>query len=134
MKAVVDVNQRQGFEYKLTIAGNDVIQAAISFEYRDGYVLVENLESANWGKESKSGIYVAPTMLAAVCQLSVQAGYEGFVLITSKHNKKNLMDYYAKLGAQQIGSTSRMAINEVTSQKLIDVYLTKGGGSIHGGK
>ncbi|MFB5664250.1 hypothetical protein [Alteribacillus sp. HJP-4] len=52
--------------YKLTIAGNDVIQAAISFEYRDGYVLVENLESANWGKESKSGINVAPTMLAAV--------------------------------------------------------------------
>lgn len=107
---------------KLIIKGSSDIQGLISFEHGENYILVEFLESAPNNK-NRDGLRVAPSLLSYACLQSFQCGFEGFVAIDIKINKK-LIRYYQGLGAEFIGR-NRMVINSVASKQLIDIYLIK---------
>jgi len=45
---------------------------------------------------------------------------EGYISFEAKNR---LIPYYQRLGAKRIGSSSRMYIDDVAAQKLIDLYF-----------
>lgn len=106
--------------YKLTILGSPDIHGLISFEYDEGFVLVNFLESSP-NNRYKSGLIIAHPLLAFTCIKSIEAGNDGVVCIIGKMNSK-LIQYYEVLGAQYIGN-NRLAIFEVESKRLRELYL-----------
>ncbi|MDQ0297740.1 hypothetical protein J2S78_000148 [Salibacterium salarium] len=113
--------------HKLIVEGYDKIEGAVSFAYDEGFILVEYLENAYYHyRKEKSPLLIAPPILAALCQLSEDAGFEGYVCIQTKQ-QDDLKNYYAEFAyAVDIGN-ARMIIDDVASQRLISVYLNKGG-------
>jgi hypothetical protein len=110
--------------YKLFVKGSDEIQALISFEEDDGFILIHYIETAPHNFNSNRGYKVAPALISFACINSLRQGYDGFVCLHIKISPK-LMRYYESLGAKDIGN-QRMAFNTVASMELLDVYLYKG--------
>ena len=103
----------------------NIIQGLVSFEKNDGFVylhLIEN-SSINIGSNKKY-IGVAGNLVAFVCKMSVEYGYEGVVVFEPK---TALIPHYEKtLGAVLIGNR-RMAIFEENAKMLINMYFPKKG-------
>jgi len=99
----------------------DIIQGLVSFEKSEGFVylhLIEN-SSINIGS-SKKYIGVAGNLVAYVCKMSVDYGYEGIVVFEPK---TALIPHYEQtLGAVLI-SNRRMAIFEEEAKVLINMYF-----------
>jgi len=89
--------------YKLSIVNNQsVIQGLVSVEVRTDHVFMHLLENAPFNK-GKSKMYsgVAGNLVAFVCRLSFQRGYEGNTAFFSK--SKLVQHYTETLGARHIG-------------------------------
>ena len=108
--------------YKLTIRGEpDVIQGLISISTKEGHIFMDLIESAasNRGK-NKVYLGVPGNLVAFVCNLSFQRGFDGFV---GFHAKTKLIDHYKdQLGARQHGG-QLMVIDNKAARKLIDKYF-----------
>lgn len=109
---------------QLTLEGEYEIQGLVSLEPQPsgGCVYVHLAESAphNIGKNGKME-GVGAHLFAIAAQLSEEKGFEGFVAFESK---TNLIDHYRdKLGAKQLGNSTRMFIDESSARKLIDTYM-----------
>jgi hypothetical protein len=108
--------------YKLTIINNpDITQGLISLTIRPDHILMDLVESApfNIGKKK---LYegVAGNLVAYVCKLSFQHGFEGFVSFTAK---TRLIEHYEKtLGAYHFGG-HRMIIPTQSAEKLVEKYF-----------
>ena len=80
----------------------EVIQGLVSTSKEDGYVMMNLIESApfNFGKNKKYN-GVAGNLVAFVCRLSKEYGFDGEILFFSK---TKLIEHYEKtLGAVHIG-------------------------------
>ena len=98
----------------------EIIQGLVSTSKEDGYVMMNLIESApiNFGKNKKY-CGVAGNLVAFVCRLSKEYGFDGEILFFSK---TKLIEHYEKtLGAVHIGG-HRMIIYERESQRLIKKY------------
>jgi len=100
---------------------SDIIQGLVSTSKEDGYVMMNLIESApvNFGKNKKY-YGVAGNLVAFVCRLSKEYGFDGEILFFSK---TKLIEHYEKtLGAVHIGG-QRMIIYEHEAQRLIQKYF-----------
>jgi len=100
---------------------SEIIQGLVSTSKEDGYVMMNLIESApvNFGKNKKY-YGVAGNLVAFVCRLSKEYGFDGEILFFSK---TKLIEHYEKtLGAVHIGG-HRMIIYEQEAQRLIQKYF-----------
>lgn len=108
--------------YKLVIENNlDIIQGLISAsDYKDHFYL-HLVESApfNLGKR-KLYVGVPGNLIAYVCKISWEKGYEGFVSFQSK--TKLIEHYVSSLGAVHVGG-HKMVIFPNAASKLIRQYF-----------
>ncbi len=108
--------------YKLTINNNpNIIQGLVSFEIKSDHVFMNLIESApfNIGK-NKTYLGVPGNLVAFVCKVSFQRGFDGFVSFIAK---TQLIEHYQKsLGAYHFGG-QLMIINNVAALNLIGKYF-----------
>ncbi len=108
--------------YKLTIVGNPgIIQGLISFTINTDHIYMDLLESAPFNL-GKSKLYegVAGNLVAYVCKISFQEGFDGYVSFTAK---TKLIEHYKKtLNAISFGG-QLMIINTVAASILVDKYF-----------
>lgn len=109
--------------YKLVLAEQpDLIQGLMSVEERAGFVFISLIENAPFNR-GVDKIYrgVAINLFAFACKLSAEKGFDGFVAFEAKTDL--IAHYQTLLGAQQIGNSNRMFIEESQAQKLIQLHF-----------
>jgi hypothetical protein len=108
--------------YKLTIQNNPkIIQGLVSLRIENDHIYMPLIESAPFNK-SRNKIYlgVPGNLIAYVCRLSFQKGFEGFIAF---HSKTKLIEHYSKtLGAKHFGGLL-MIIDTEAAKKLVDKYF-----------
>ena len=108
--------------YKLTISNNpNIIQGLVSFEIKSDHVFMNLIESApfNIGK-NKTYLGVPGNLVAFVCKVSFQRGFDGFVSFIAK---TQLIEHYkTSLGAINFGG-QLMILNNVAALNLIGKYF-----------
>lgn len=108
--------------YKLTISNNpNIIQGLVSLEIKSDHIFMNLIESApfNIGK-NKTYIGVPGNLVAFVCKVSFQRGYDGFVSFVAK---TQLIEHYIKsLGAYHFGG-QLMIIDNKSALSLIGKYF-----------
>jgi len=108
--------------YKLTITNNPkIIQGIVSFEVKTDHVFMNLIESApfNLGK-NKTYLGVPGNLVAFVCKVSFQRGFDGFVSFIAK---TQLIEHYKKsLGAHHFGG-QLMIIDNLSAFNLIGKYF-----------
>ena len=118
----IEVKDSTKSVFKLVILQQpEIIQGLVSTSKEDGYVVMNLIESApvNFGKNKKY-YGVAGNLVAFVCRLSKEYGFDGEILFFSK---TKLIEHYEKtLGAVHIGG-HRMIIYEQEAQRLIKKYF-----------
>ena len=94
----------------------------MSVETRAGFVFVSLIENAPFNRGTDK-IYrgVAVNLFAFACKLSAEKGFDGFVAFEAKTDL--IAHYQTILGAQQIGTSNRMFIEELQAQKLIQLHF-----------
>lgn len=109
--------------YELLVDGDSTVQGRISLKIDGGVADVDIVESAphNFGHEGKY-IGVGGHLFAIACQISLEAGCDGFVAFTAK---TNLIEHYMKTLKAQIVRGNRMYIDEEAAGILIDKYIRK---------
>lgn len=108
--------------YKLTIVGNShIIQGLVSIEIKSDHVYLHLIESAHFNKgKKKMYIGVPGNLVAFVCKLSFQRGFQGVISFLSK---SQLIDHYVKtLGAFHLRNRV-MIIETEAALKLIGKYF-----------
>lgn len=116
--------EKNGYNiYELFLAGDDIVQGRISLKIDGGVADVDIAETAphNYGH---SGQYqgVGGHLFAIACQVSMEAGCDGFVAFTAK---SNLITYYKKVLSAQVARGQRMYIDETAANILIEKYIRK---------
>ena len=110
--------------YKLTLADFEAeTQGLIAFENRTNFlfiILIENAPSNR--KPNKKYLGVLGNLVAFICKLSFEKGFDGVVAFDAK---TKLIDHYkTALKAVHIGR-GRMMINSRESKELVDKYFSK---------
>jgi hypothetical protein len=108
--------------YKLTIQNNPgIIQGLVSIRIERDHVYMPLIESAPFNKgRNKIYLGVPGNLVAYVCRLSFQKGFDGFVAF---HSKTKLIEHYSKtLGAKHFGGLL-MIIDTEAAKKLVDKYF-----------
>lgn len=117
-----ELSQAEREVYKLTILNNPhIIQGLVSLSIEEDHVYMHLIESAPFNKGKEKVYFGVPgNLVAYVCRLSFQRGFEGFV---SFHAKTKLINHYKQsLGAFHFGS-NLMIINTASANILIDKYF-----------
>jgi len=110
--------------YKLIVENNkSVIQGLISLTYKDGFIFVELVESADFNIGRNKVYYgVAGNLFAFACKQSWDNGDYGYVAFNAK---TNLIEHYEKsIGAKRIGNSNQMIIEPQEASNLITKYYT----------
>lgn len=110
--------------YKLIVENNtSVIQGLISLTYKEDFVFVELVESADFNIGRNKVYYgVAGNLFAFACKQSWDNGNFGYVAFNAK---TNLIEHYEKsIGAKQIGNSHQMVIEPQEASSLITKYYT----------
>lgn len=110
--------------YKLIIVDNPtLIQGLISIENRGDHIFISLIENNIFNKGAdKIYLGVPGNLIAFVCRLSFERGYEGYV---SFESKTKLIEYYKKSLGANVLFGNIMAIDTITAQKLVDQYFPK---------
>lgn len=119
-KAEFDNTQSKVF--KLIIENNlTVIQGLVSLSYKEGFVFVELIESADFNiGRNKVYLGVAGNLFAFACKESWDKGDFGYVAFNSK---TNLIQHYKNtIGAKKIGNSHQMIIEPNEALNLINKY------------
>ena len=108
--------------YKLVIKGNsNIIQGLVSLSIKEDHVAMETLESAPFNiGESKVYEGVAGNLVAYVCRISFQKGFEGNIAFLSK--TRLVKHYEQTLEAEHIGG-GRMILTTNAAKKLVERYF-----------
>lgn len=118
------ITEKKGYDiYELFVKDDDVVQGRISVQVVGGVVDVDIVETAPHNYSHK-GIYegVGAHLFAIACQVSFDAGYDGFVAFTSK---SDLVEYYKEKLNAGVFRGRRMYIDEKAAQILLDKYMRK---------
>ena len=109
--------------YKLTTINNPkIIQGLICFHDKQDHLFLPLIENAKFNK-GKSKVYkgVAGNLVAFVCKISFEKGYDGVISFIAK---SKLIDHYRlTLGAKHFGSGNRMFIDTKESLALVKQYF-----------
>jgi hypothetical protein len=108
--------------YKLTIGGNpNIIQGLVSFTVNADHIYMNLLENVpfNLGR-NKLCEGVAGNLVAFVCKISFQKGFDGYVSFTAK---TRLIEHYQKTLHAIPFSGQLMIINTSAANILIDKYF-----------
>lgn len=109
--------------YELFLKDDNTVQGRISVRIDGGVAEIDIVETAphNYGH---TGIYqgVGGHLFAIACQVSLEAGCDGFVAFTSK---SSLKEYYAKTLKAKVARGQRMYIDEEAAKMLLDKYIRK---------
>ena len=108
--------------YKLTIRNNpDVVQGLVSLEDRNDHIFMHLIESASFNK-GKSKVYlgVPGNLVAFVCKLSKEKGYDGVV---SFFAKTKLIEHYKQTLGAKILFGNQMLLDEAAATNLIFKYF-----------
>ncbi len=99
----------------------NIIQGLICFELKEGYIEMHLIETAphNFGK-NKRYIGVMYNLVAFVCKLSFDNGFDGVVAFTAKTTL--IKHYQEKLGANKIPGFNRMVILTPEAKNLVNSY------------
>lgn len=119
-KAELNMPERE--VYKLTVEGHaQAIEGLVSLSTRTDHIFMNLIESApsNRGK-NKVYLGVPGNLVAFLCRVSFQRGFNGFVAF---HSKTKLIEHYKKeLGAYHFGG-HLMIIDQAAAKRLIDKYF-----------
>ncbi len=118
------ITEKNGYDiYELFLKGDDTVQGRISVKADGGVADVDIVETAPHNY-SHLGRYegVGAHLFAIACQVSLDAGYDGFVTFTSK---SSLVEYYKKKLNAGVFRGRRMYIDEEAAQILLDKYMRK---------
>jgi len=115
--------------YKLTVAGNNIIQGLVAAEVLRGAVYVHLIESAphnrGTGKQYEG---VGGHLFAIAIKLSIVNGLRGYIFFEAKNNE--LADHYAEtIGATRVPSRiheHRMEVLEEVAVNVIEKYTLEG--------
>ena len=115
--------ERKGYRiYELFVTGDDTVQGRISLRIDGGVADVDIVETAphNYGH---AGRYqgVGGHLFAIACQISIEAGCDGFVAFTAK---SDLIAYYKKVLHAQVAGGQRMYIDDVAADILLEKYIS----------
>ncbi len=118
------ITEKSGYDiYELFLKDDDAVQGRISVKIDGGVADVDIVETAphNYGHR---GIFtgVGAHLFAIACQVSLDAGYDGFVTFTSK---SSLVEYYKEKLNAGVFRDRRMYIDEEAAQILLDKYMRK---------
>jgi len=117
-----EYKQENRYVYKLVTKQNtETIHGLVAYEEDEGFMTMHLLESApfNIGK-GKKYLGVAGNLVAHVCKISMQCGFDGVI---SFRSKTALIEHYEKtLGAVHLGG-GLMAIQEEDARNLINKYF-----------
>ncbi|AXF55320.1 hypothetical protein [Salicibibacter kimchii] len=102
---------------------NGELQALMSYEINEGFILIELLESAP-SNSHHAALKVTPPMFAAASSINFEQGFEGFTVIHIKYHP-SIISHYKQYGAELI-RPGRMLISPIASHLLIKLYLKKG--------
>ncbi|HVU57883.1 MAG TPA: hypothetical protein VHD83_22635 [Puia sp.] len=108
--------------YKIYLENQaDIIQGLVAFRSQQGFLDCVNMEINEFNKHGIA-LYsgVGKSMVALCCKVSLDEGMEGYISFEAKNR---LMPYYQRLGAQRIGNSKRMFIDDTAAQKLIALYF-----------
>ncbi len=111
--------------YKLTTVANpETIQGLMCVEENKGFLFVPLIENAPHNRSKDKEFRAVPgNLFAFACKLSDEKDFGGFVAFDAK---TTLMEHYRNtLGAQSIGHSSRMFIDEKQAQTLISFHFPK---------
>jgi hypothetical protein len=101
-----------------------IIQGLVSSQRRDGYYRMELIESAPFNiGNAKKYIGIPGNLVAYICKLSFDAGFEGVVAFTPKTILR--AHYKLTLGAEEINKTD-MAIFTKAARNLVNLYYENG--------
>ena len=106
----------------LSAAGSNTVQGLMSLESAEDFVLVHLLESAprNVG-QNKLYRGIPGNLFAYACARSFLLGFDGYVAFEAK---SELIEHYKlTLGAEQVGSSSRMIIATPSALELVKQYF-----------
>ncbi|TAK35717.1 MAG: hypothetical protein EPO28_14305 [Saprospiraceae bacterium] len=111
--------------YKLvTVENPETIQGLMSVEENKGFLFVPLIENAPHNRGNNKEYRGIPgNLIAFVCKLSDERGYGGYVAFDAKTALKE--HYRNTLGAQAIGHSSRMFIDEKQARELILFHFPK---------
>lgn len=116
--------EKNGYHiYELFLKGDDTVQGRISVKI-DGEVADVDIVETAPHNYSYIGIYegVGAHLFAIACQVSLDAGCDGFVVFTSK---SDLVEYYKEKLNAGIFRDIRMYIDENAAQILLNKYMRK---------
>lgn len=118
------MTEKKGYDiYELFLADNDIVQGRISLKIDGGVADVDIVEAAphNYGHIGKyQG--VGGHLFAIACQVSRDAGCDGFVAFTAK---SDLISYYERVLNAHVARGQRMYIDEAAAGILIEKYIGK---------
>ena len=118
------ITEKNGYDiYELFLKDDDTVQGRISLKIDGGVADVEIVEAAphNYGH---AGRYegVGAHLFAIACQVSFDAGYDGYVAFTAK---SDLVEYYKEKLNAVVFRGRRMYIDEDAARILLDKYMRK---------
>jgi DNA gyrase/topoisomerase IV subunit A len=117
-----EISEKNKLVYKLiTENEQQIIQGLISISIEEGYIFMHLLESApyNIGRNKKY-MGVPANLVAYICRMSFEYGFEGEVAFDSK--TALISHYQESLGAVLIYPPKRMAILTQQAKKLVNSY------------
>lgn len=118
------ITEKNGYHiYELFLKNDDTVQGRISVKIDGGVADVEIVENAshNYGHTGRY-VGVGAHLFAIACQVSMDAGCNGFVAFTSK---TDLVEYYKEKLNAKVFRDRRMYIDENAAQILLDIYMRK---------
>lgn len=110
--------------FKLVLEGDNIVQGLVSLEPMDKFVEMHLLENAphNLGPGKKYA-GVAGNLVAFVCKVSFDLGFQGCIAFTAK---TRLVTHYIKtLGAELVFGTARMSIFMPAAKDSVNSYYKK---------
>lgn len=118
------ITEKNGYDiYELFLKDDDTVQGRISLKIDGGVADVEIVETASYNY-GHAGRYegVGAHLFTIACQVSFDAGYDGFVAFTAK---SDLVEYYKEKLNAGVFRGRRMYIDEEAAQILLDKYMRK---------
>ena len=119
-----ELNTKGRLIYKLTLEDNqNIIQGLISISIQSDHIFMDLLETAYFNRnKQKMYLGVAGNLVAFVCKMSFEYGYEGYISFNAKTSL--IKHYELTLGAVNTNG-QRMIINPKESLVLINKYFPK---------
>jgi hypothetical protein len=110
--------------YQLTTISNpEIIQGLVSIEDKQDHIFMHLIENAKFNKGRTKVYFGVPgNLVAYVCKVSVEKGYEGFIAFDAK--SKLIKHYQETIHATHFKG-QRMFIEPNAASKLISQYFKK---------